>query len=157
MEDGDFDQCLFSIIVYGEGISRLRPVWYTRIFVTCDVISLSLQGGGGGAASAASKQSTLDMGNNIMLVGLIFQIVTLVLFAALCLEFVWRVHRFPHRKSTEFISIRESRQFHCFLIAGIVTFSTIFIRCVYRVVELAGGWNNKLQREEVPFIILESG
>lgn len=91
-----------------------------------------------------------------MLVGLIFQIVTLVLFAALCLEFMWRVRRFPNKKAPEFRGIRESQRFHFFLVAATVTFLTIFIRCVYRVVELAGGWNNSLQREEIPFIVLES-
>ncbi|KAI5459594.1 RTA1 like protein-domain-containing protein [Mariannaea sp. PMI_226] len=149
--------CLARIVViYGEKISRLPPVWYTRIFVTCDFISLSLQGAGGGVASAATKQSTLSMGNNIMLVGLIFQIVTLVLFAGFCTDFVWRLNSFPNRISISSRHIRESRRFRGFLVAAVVTFMTIFIRCVYRVVELAGGWNNKLQREEAPFIILES-
>lgn len=92
-----------------------------------------------------------------MIVGLVFQIATLALFAALCLEFAWRVNKFPHRKNIEFRRIRESRPFRGFLVAVAVTFVTIFVRCVYRVVELAGGWNNKLQREEVPYIILESG
>lgn len=36
-----------SVIVYGEKISRIQPAWYIRIFITCDIISLSLQGGGG--------------------------------------------------------------------------------------------------------------
>ncbi|QKX57827.1 uncharacterized protein TRUGW13939_04947 [Talaromyces rugulosus] len=97
------------------------------------------------------------MGNNLMLVGLIFQILTLGLFAVLCLEFIWRVKHYPNRKRAEFQYIRESRRFQGFLVAAFITFITIFIRCVYRVVELAGGWNNKLQREETPFIILESG
>ncbi|EEA21738.1 hypothetical protein PMAA_055350 [Talaromyces marneffei ATCC 18224] len=40
--------CLARIvIVYGEKISRIQPAWYIRIFITCDIISLSLQGGGG--------------------------------------------------------------------------------------------------------------
>ncbi|EED16677.1 conserved hypothetical protein [Talaromyces stipitatus ATCC 10500] len=150
--------CLARIvIVYGEEISRIRPAWYTRIFITCDLISLALQGGGGGVASSATKPSTLSMGNNIMLAGLIFQIVTLVLFAVLCLEFSWRVHRSPHMKNVQFRSLRDSRRFRGFLLAAVATFVLIFVRCVYRVVELAGGWNNHLQREEVPFIILESG
>ncbi|KAK9237840.1 RTA1 like protein-domain-containing protein [Lipomyces kononenkoae] len=150
--------CLARIAaVYGENISRIRPIWYTRIFITCDVISLSLQGTGGGVASAATKSSTLAIGNDIMLAGLVFQVATLALFAVLCLEFTWRVHQYPHRKKAEFRHIRESRRFKRFLVAAAVTFVTIFIRCVYRIVELAGGWNNKLQREEVPYIILESG
>ena len=47
-------------------------------------------------------------------------------------------------------------RFRGFLWALVVSFMTIFTRCVYRVVELGGGWNNRLMREETPFIILES-
>ena len=32
------------VTVHGEQISRIRPVWYTRIFVTFDIISLGIQG-----------------------------------------------------------------------------------------------------------------
>ena len=107
-------------------------------------------------AAAATKHTTLVLGNNLMLAGLIFQIVTLALFAVFCLEFAWRVRQYPTKKAHELEGIRQSRRFRGFLIAAVVTFFTIFTRCVYRVVELGGGWNNKLQREEVPFIILES-
>ncbi|RAO71274.1 uncharacterized protein BHQ10_007286 [Talaromyces amestolkiae] len=97
------------------------------------------------------------MGNNIMLAGLVFQIITLVLVAALCLEFAWRVqHRFPHWKNVEFSNVHGIRSFRGFLLGAIAAFVLSFLRCVYRVVELAGGWNNSLQSEEVPSIILES-
>lgn len=32
------------VSVYGSHMSRIPPVWYTRIFITCDVISLLVQG-----------------------------------------------------------------------------------------------------------------
>lgn len=92
-----------------------------------------------------------------MLAGLVFQIITLVLVAALCLEFAWRVqHRFPHWKNVEFSNVHGIRSFRGFLLGAIAAFVLSFLRCVYRVVELAGGWNNSLQSEEVPSIILES-
>jgi hypothetical protein len=91
-----------------------------------------------------------------MLAGLIFQIVTLVLFALLCAEFALRVYRHPSMKNPAYRTLRCSMRFRGFLAATLVTFTTIFTRCVYRVIELGGGWDNSLQRQEIPFIILES-
>lgn len=147
---------LISVIVYGQKISRIRPVWYTRFFINCDIISLSLQGAGGGVASAATKDSTLALGNHLMLAGLIFQIVSLVLFALACGDFAIRAKRFASSRNPEYSKLRASTKFRGFLWAAVVSFVTIFTRCVYRVVELGGGWNNALMREETPFIILES-
>ncbi|KAH8817127.1 RTA1 like protein-domain-containing protein [Xylogone sp. PMI_703] len=149
--------CLSRIvIVYGEGISRVNPVWYTRFFIACDIISLSLQGGGGGVASAATKPSTMNLGNHLMLAGLIFQIISLVAFAATCVDFALRVRRYPSWKTASYSKLRENVKFRGFLWALTISFITIFIRCVYRVIELGKGWDNSLMRKEAPFVILES-
>jgi hypothetical protein len=145
-----------SVLVYGEGVSRIKPIWYTRFFINCDIISLSLQGAGGGVASASTKNSTMTLGNHLMLAGLIFQIISLLLFSLACGEFALRVHRYPSGKNPAYSKLRSSTRFQGFLWAAVVAFVTIFTRCVYRVIELGGGWNNHLMREETPFIILES-
>jgi hypothetical protein len=147
---------LRSVVVYGEQLSRIKPTMYTRFFIVCDIVSLSLQGAGGGVASSSTTSSTLSLGNNLMLAGLIFQIVTLAIFGLICMDFAIRAQKFPSRKSSTYNTLRSSIRFRGFLVAVFVTFLTIFTRCVYRVVELGGGWNNSLQREEIPFIILES-
>jgi hypothetical protein len=144
------------MLVYGEGIPRVKPVWYTRFFINCDIISLTLQGAGGGVASSATKHSTMELGNHLMLVGLIFQIVSLIFFALACIDFALRVRRYQSWKNPAYKKLRASMRFRGFLWALVVSFMTIFTRCVYRVVELGGGWNNRLMREETPFIILES-
>jgi hypothetical protein len=48
------------VISFGEKWSRLRPVWYTRVFIGGDVFSLILQGAGGGLASTADPGSSLQ-------------------------------------------------------------------------------------------------
>jgi hypothetical protein len=96
------------------------------------------------------------MGNDLMLAGLAFQVFTLAVFAILCLAFMIRASKFPERLNPTYENFRAGSQFNGFLVAVFVTFIAIFTRCVYRVVELGGGWNNHLQREEIPFIILES-
>lgn len=40
------------VVVYGEGISRLRPRTYTTFFVACDFVSLCVQAVGGGIAAS---------------------------------------------------------------------------------------------------------
>lgn len=40
------------VVVYGEGISRIRPQTYTTIFLGCDIVSLCVQAVGGGIAAS---------------------------------------------------------------------------------------------------------
>jgi len=80
--------CLGRIIViYGAHLSRLRPRSYTLIFMGCDGISLILQSAGGAIASIANTQKGSDLGVHIMIAGLVSQVVSLTIFAALCADF----------------------------------------------------------------------
>src|SRR5258708_3436540 len=125
-------------------MSRMSPKMYTRFFIFCDLISLSLQGGGGGVAASATKPSTMSLGNKLMLAGLIFQIVSLCLFAAACTDFAIRVRKYSNRKNPAFSKTRARTSFWAFLLAVALVFTTIFTRCVYRVVELGSGWDSAL-------------
>lgn len=40
------------VVVYGEGISRLKPRSYTMFFLGCDIVSLCVQAVGGGIAAS---------------------------------------------------------------------------------------------------------
>ena len=40
------------VVVYGDGISRIKPRTYTVFFVGCDFISLCVQAAGGGIAAS---------------------------------------------------------------------------------------------------------
>lgn len=98
----------------------------------------------------------MELGNHLMLTGLILQIISLILFALASIDLAIRIKTYPSWKNPAYRKLRESGRFRGFLVALGVSFGTIFTRCVYRVVELGGGWNNKLMREETPFILLES-
>lgn len=65
------------VINFGEQWSRLRPNWYTYIFIACDITSLILQSAGGALAATAdsSDQKALDAGTDIMIGGIIFQVI----------------------------------------------------------------------------------
>lgn len=40
------------VVVYGEGVSRLKPRTYTTFFLACDIVSLCVQAVGGGIAAS---------------------------------------------------------------------------------------------------------
>ncbi|TEY52903.1 hypothetical protein BOTCAL_0253g00060 [Botryotinia calthae] len=149
--------CLSRIvIVYGQEISRFRPGTYTIIFCTCDIISLVLQATGGAIASLADTQDQSDLGKNIMLAGLGFQVFSLILFVILCADFAWRVRCAKGSWNARYIDLLSSTLFHSFLGALCLATITILIRSIYRCVELSGGFNGPLfVGHEVEFMILE--
>ncbi len=142
----------------GPEISRIKPRMYLWIFIPCDVISLILQGTGGGLSSVLSQDGEdPSVGSNTMIAGLAFQVFTLTLFMALCAEYALRYVR-ARRASAQgsgFALRKIDAKFQLFLVMlGLATIC-IFIRSVYRVIELAGGWGGELLRDEPKFIILE--
>jgi hypothetical protein len=144
------------VLEFGDGWSRLRPNWYTWIFIGADILSLLLQGAGGGTAATADDGSSLqDVGTNLMIAGVIWQVVCLGGFGYFLVEYGVRTYRHAHELSAESMRIFRSTRFRCFMAAIAIAFVTIFARCVYRIPELTGGWGNELMRNEAEFIVLE--
>ncbi|KAL8890481.1 MAG: hypothetical protein Q9192_005865 [Flavoplaca navasiana] len=75
------------ILTYGSHLARFKPRTYTIIFICCDIFSLVLQAVGGGIADTAETESLSDIGINIMIAGLVFQVVSLtsLSIATLCI------------------------------------------------------------------------
>ncbi|KAL2073396.1 hypothetical protein VTL71DRAFT_10720 [Oculimacula yallundae] len=149
--------CLARIVnIYGENLSRFKPRTYTLFFVTCDLICLVLQALGGALASMADTKSQADLGKNIMMAGLVFQVVSLTCFATAATEFGLRVWKAQGQWNPRYLRIVATRLFKAFLIGLAVATVTIFIRSVYRIAELSGGFNSHLfTDDEVAFMILE--
>lgn len=144
------------VINFGESWSRLRPAWYTYIFICGDFISLVLQGAGGGLASVGEPGTTMqDVGTDLMIAGVIFQVVVLAFFGYFLVEYAIRTHRRRDQLSAESMALFDSTPFRCFMSAVGIAYLGIFIRCVYRIPELTGGWRSELMRNEVEFIVLE--
>lgn len=92
----------------------------------------------------------------MMLAGLIFQVISLALFAVACSEFAWRVSRSKGQRNQRYVTVTSSKLFKAFLIGLITATVTIFIRSVYRCAELAGGFDSQLFRGDEPlFMVLE--
>jgi hypothetical protein len=69
-----------AVIQFGQEWSRIRPAWYTYIFIACDVTSLVLQSAGGALAATSDDKDTIDMGTDIMIAGIVWQVVGKSLF-----------------------------------------------------------------------------
>jgi len=149
------------VMTFGPDNSRIAPLSYPRIFIPCDVVSLLLQAIGGGMASVASHQNkSPDNGDHIMVAGLAFQVFTLLVFMLLCLDFALKTLRRLRTMGDAALDprhaqLRQSLTFRAFLVALSLATLCIFIRSVYRVVELGEGWSGALIKNQSLFIGLE--
>lgn len=160
--------CLARIVVaYSEKISLLKPRTYTLIFMTCDFVALLMQAAGGAMASSNNNDDSVSdstnkpptdsqMGVNIMVAGVGWQVASLGIFAILCGEYAHRVHK-EHEVSMnpKFDNMRNTKKFRLFLYAlGLATL-TIFVRSIFRCAELSGGFHGKLANQQISFMVLE--
>ncbi|KAH6669475.1 RTA1 like protein-domain-containing protein [Halenospora varia] len=145
------------ILAIGPNFSPIKASLYPYIFVICDLLSLFLQALGGGVAASAATASGKASGGKIMLAGIIFQVLTFVFLFVLAAIFAWNVRRNLSIIGPNARYLLYSREFRIFLTGLGIGTMAIFIRCVYRIAELAGGWANSVMRDEVGFIILDGG
>ncbi|KAK9374090.1 RTA1 like protein-domain-containing protein [Lipomyces chichibuensis] len=171
-------------VIWGIRYARFKPWAYTKIFVTLDVLSIIIQGIGGGAASAASNNgSSPQAGTDIMIGGLGFQVAATLLFMLLCLDYYLRIRNrrrlagqslssfapgwelniesaqqdsIPGDAPAKFVPIRDAKKTKVFLFAVAAAMLLVFVRSVYRVVELSTGWSGYLMTEEGYFLVLDA-
>ncbi|KAN0070076.1 RTA1 domain containing protein [Elaphomyces granulatus] len=138
------------IALLGRGSSVLSPALYLWIFCTCDLISLVIQAIGGGLASIASNQADGDTkpGTNIMVAGIIIQLVAITVFAFLALDFLRRTIRQGTLRTMK----RTMVPLLCAMVLSVIC---IYIRSIYRTIELLQGWNGYLITTEIFFVILD--
>ncbi|KAG2014317.1 hypothetical protein CC2G_011147 [Coprinopsis cinerea AmutBmut pab1-1] len=142
----------------GTDYSRITPKWYTIIFCGCDLISLFVQGGGGGvAASSGGDLEIANRGANIMLGGIIFQLVAIVAYSCLCTEYLIRyTKKRPIARINQTHKDYSSRgeltnKLKLMLLGLILNLTFLFIRAIYRVAELSEGWTGRIIKTEVYF------
>ncbi|TFK31659.1 RTA1 like protein-domain-containing protein [Crucibulum laeve] len=145
----------------GPQYSRLSSAMYARIFLTCDIISLVVQGVGGGmAASAFGRNMDPAMGGHIMLGGIAFQLTTISVYTLLASEFFFRYFRDrPIRPATVEKFHAEGIDTRTIIVTTGLIFSTIclLIRAVYRTIELSDGWSGRIISTQVYFNVLDGG
>lgn len=125
--------------------SILTPRSYLVIFCGIDFLSLLLQAIGGGMAGGADTQDTLDKGTDVMVGGVFVQIAGMTAFTILGLLFILK-------------SYRNKRTFDA-RILGILISATllIFLRNIFRAVELLSGWDGRINTTEGYLLGLDAG
>lgn len=172
------------IEIYGFEFSTLpTPMSYSYVFIVCDVISLVIQALGGGVASMAVQAGKeVDTGDNIFIAGLSIQVVSMTIFIVLWFCFLYGIYiktraRYLNvspmkwkalfkvtQEEIDFLyrpkyaMIRDGRRwsFHYFNLALTASLLFVYVRCCYRVAELAEGWDGYIISHEVYFIILDA-
>ncbi|KAJ6579162.1 RTA1-like protein [Mycena vulgaris] len=143
----------------GPCYSRITPKMYTTIFLTCDIVALVVQGLGGGIAASSHKIKNMELGAHIMLGGIVFQFVAICVYAACGVDFLR--HYTASRPVRPLISSGDRGVLNgrLKLMIAALGFSTfvLFIRSIYRIVELADGWTGRIITTELYFNVLDGG
>jgi hypothetical protein len=147
----------------GPAYSRLSPKWYSILFVTCDFISLVVQAVGGGMAATAPDLTAANLGAHIMLAGIVFQLVVIIAYSLCGIEFFLR-----YSKHSPIASRSDKESNSDSIVRGICTekikhmayalaFMTtcLFIRAIYRTIELVDGWTGRIISTELYFNVLD--
>ncbi|KAJ3804925.1 RTA1-like protein [Lentinula aff. lateritia] len=142
----------------GPKYSRISPWWYTIIFCSFDLTSLLAQAVGGGmAATAVGKGKNPTPGGHVMLGGIVFQMATITIYILCASEFFIRYFNDKplnlHRDSGD----RGAMDFKLEIMSAALLLSTIciFIRAVYRTIELTDGWSGRIISTQRYFNVLD--
>ncbi|KAF4960800.1 hypothetical protein FSARC_10352, partial [Fusarium sarcochroum] len=136
--------------VGASNLSLVPVQWVTRIFVIGDVFAFSLQAGGGGIQSAGTLD-LYNLGEKIIIAGLLVQIVVFGFFVFTSLLFHYRLRKFP---TTE--SIRGDVPWKRYLYVLYASSGLILIRSIFRVVEYLQGNDGYLISHEVYLYVFDA-
>ncbi|KAE8382569.1 RTA1 like protein-domain-containing protein [Aspergillus bertholletiae] len=138
------------IQILGRESSILSPKMYLWIFCTCDIISLVVQAIGGGMASSETNKEGGDTapGTHVMVAGIVFQMFSITVFVVCAADFVRRVIR---RRLLQNMSGSIAPLFA----AMVFSVLCIYVRSIYRTIELSQGWSGYLITRERYFIALD--
>lgn len=144
-------------VTQAEHHSLIRVNWLTKIFVGGDVFCFMTQGAGGGLLATADTTDAVDTYNNIILGGLILQILIFLVFIVTGFIFQRRLSNQPTAASldgplgvsTGGVRSMLGRLTWKRLMLGLyLTSVLITIRNLFRVIEYGMGWNSYLLDHE---------
>ncbi|KIJ64793.1 hypothetical protein HYDPIDRAFT_175317 [Hydnomerulius pinastri MD-312] len=150
----------------GPRYSRLPPKLCRCSAQPRDIISLTIQAVGGAlAAIAAGNGKDATPGGNIMLIGIIIQMVAITLFVLCAGEFFFRyANDKPLRAPADEMerhSALSAKPMHpnmkLTVYASIFMTLCLFIRAVYRTIELTDGWTGRIIATQLYFNVLDGG
>ncbi|OQD71500.1 hypothetical protein PENPOL_c001G06023 [Penicillium polonicum] len=138
------------IQLLGPESSFIKPSLYLWIFCTCDIISLVVQAVGGGLASGEADKIGGDTatGTHIMVAGIVFQLFSITIFVVCAVDFIRRTMR---KRLLQSVNGSVLPLFG----AMILSIVCIYIRSIYRTIELVQGWDGYLITHEPYFVALD--
>ncbi|GME79239.1 unnamed protein product [Ambrosiozyma monospora] len=149
-------------VVMGNKFSKLKPMQYSLIFIVCDLVAIVIQAVGGAiAATASAVYDSTRPGANIMVVGLAFQVAAMSLFQYFWYDFLYHCYR-EYKVNNgsgfnpDYQHVRDGKYFIHFLVAICVAVLLVFIRSIYRLIELIEGFTGTLASVEIYFMLLEA-
>ncbi|KAK6454528.1 putative transporter or flippase transmembrane protein [Scheffersomyces xylosifermentans] len=187
-------------VLHGREFSILKPMWYSYLFIGCDILALLIQSAGGAIASIADDKKTSDIGTDVTIAGIAIQVLAMSVFLVFWFNFLHRVF-FKKRKvigielkninstpkftratiqnflifllngrsarqykvdyldqhyNQKYVSIRARKLFSWFPLVMTISVIVIYIRCVYRLAELAQGYRGYLITHEVYLMVLDA-
>ncbi|KAH9477828.1 hypothetical protein JR316_0010060 [Psilocybe cubensis] len=150
------------IALLGESFSRFPAKRYSVIFLTFDILCLFIQGAGGGIAASGDSLSQTKLGTDVILVGIIFQLLVIIAFMGCALEFY---HRFQNNKpfprhdvqriDKDCLNNRITPGIRWMSLGLMLSIFFFLIRSIYRIIELAGGWDGTIIHTQIYFNLFD--
>ncbi|KAH8700719.1 putative RTM1-like protein [Talaromyces proteolyticus] len=135
------------LLTKGESYAPIPRRFLTKIFVCGDVISFLMQGAGGGIMASGSV-SSLQTGENIIIGGLVVQLLFFLFFIGTAIVFHWRLRLKPANR----VWIPWEKHLYTLYSGSCL----ILIRSLYRLVEYAQGNNGYFMTHEVYIYLFDA-
>lgn len=117
-----------------ESYAIIRVTRITKIFVGGDILCFLIQAMGAGMLSGADSKEGKDRGQNVILCGLIIQIIIFLLFLLVAIIFHKRLRSRPTGKTLDASITWERMLSQLYIVSVLIT-----IRNLFRVIEYAAG------------------
>ncbi|KAI1630076.1 RTA1 like protein-domain-containing protein [Exophiala viscosa] len=136
----------------GQQYSIIRVTWLTKIFVIGDIFCFLVQAAGASMLVNATDKDGIDRGQNIILGGLVLQILFFILFITTAVIWHVRVRSQPLWQYCASSGLNLSRTLWSLYLVGVL----ITLRNIYRPAEYKGGQNGYLLEHEWPAYALDA-
>ncbi|CEN60563.1 Putative RTA1 like protein [Aspergillus calidoustus] len=130
------------VLLDAEHLCIFKKKWLTKFFVAGDILSFTVQAAGGGIM-ASGTLSAVHTGENVVIAGLVIQILFFGFFIITCAIFNRRADKTPTPRALELASLWR-KHIRVLYAANIL----IMIRSVFRLIEYAMGNDGYLLRRE---------
>ncbi|KAG8903867.1 hypothetical protein FRB99_002636 [Tulasnella sp. 403] len=152
----------------GPQYSRLSMRLYSIIFVGGDLAALTIQGIGGGSAASADTNEGAENGAHIMVAGIIVQMAAVTFYVLIQIDYFWHVLKnrparsivpaevatppaeFGNEKTPSELAPtltgpqRLTKNIKIMMVGLTIATVFIYIRSIYRTIELLDGWNGPI-------------